>query len=143
MSVRLFCVDGTNLVRTAYGYGGPAHQAQEQVDAERLVAILAQVCEDADGALEFELFFDGAFRLMPGRDATGLRVRFTHEATADELILDRVRSRCWSGGGPVTVVTADVELGRLALAEGGKWMRVAHGTPPESVARKIGGRFSR
>ncbi|OGR94452.1 MAG: hypothetical protein A2V88_11695 [Elusimicrobia bacterium RBG_16_66_12] len=143
MSVRLFCVDGTNLVRTAYGYGGPAHAAQEEADAQRLAAIMAQVCEDADGAVEVELFFDGAFRLMPVEGPAGFRVRFTREVTADELILDRVRSRAWGGGGPVTVVTADGELGRLTQAEGGKWLRVAHGTPAESVARKMGGRFSR
>src|SRR5689334_2835230 len=29
MGVRLICVDGTNLVRTAYGYGGPEHAAPE------------------------------------------------------------------------------------------------------------------
>ena len=52
MNVRLFCIDGTNLVRTAYGYGGPAHQAQEQADSERLVDIFAQVCEEAGGAFE-------------------------------------------------------------------------------------------
>ncbi|MEK7383820.1 MAG: hypothetical protein AAB262_11125 [Elusimicrobiota bacterium] len=143
MSVRFFCVDGTNLVRTAYGYGGPAHAAQEESDARRLVAIMAQVCEDAGGAIEVELFFDGAVRVMPGEGSGFLRVRFTREVTADELILDRVRSRAWGGGGPVTVVTADGELGRLTQAEGGKWLRVAHGTPAESVARMMGRRFSR
>ena len=143
MGVRLFCVDGTNLVRTAYGYGGPAHQAQEQADAERLVAILAQVCVDANDAVEVELFFDGAFRLVTGSGPANFRVRFTREVSADEMILDRVRSRAWGGGGSVTVVTADGELGRLTQAEGGKWLRVAHGTPAESVARMMGRRFSR
>ena len=159
MSVRLFCVDGTNLVRTAYGYGGPAHAAQEESDSQRLVAIMAQVCEDADGAIEVELFFDGAFRLMPAEGSDRLRVRFTREITADELILDRVRSRAWGGGGAVTVVTADGELGRLTQAEGGKWLRALefmpgdklgfweqagyHNEAAESVARKMGGRFSR
>lgn len=143
MSVRLFCVDGTNLVRTAYGYGGPAHAAQEESDARRLAAIMAQVCEDAGGAVEVELFFDGAFRPMAVEGPAGFRVRFTREVTADEMILDRVRSRAWEGGGAVTVVTADGELGRMTQAEGGKWLRVAHGTPAEGVARKMGGRFSR
>lgn len=140
---RLFCVDGTNLVRTAYGYGGPAHQTQEQADSERLVEIFARLCEEAGAAVEVELFFDGAFRVMPSSDAPNFRVSFAREASADELILDRVRARAWKGGGSVTVVTADTELGRSAQAEGGKWMRVAHGSPPESVARRIGGRFAR
>lgn len=143
MNARFFCVDGTNLVRTAYGYGGPAHQAQELADAERLIAILTQVCAASEGAVEVELFFDGAFSLMTGAGTEGFRVRFTREETADELILERVRARAWGGGGAATVVTADAELGRAVQAEGGKWLRVAHGTPPETVARRIGGRFSR
>ena len=143
MSVRLFCVDGTNLVRTAYGYGGPAHQAQEQADSERLAEIFAQLCEETEGAVEVELFFDGPFRAMPAGRSANFRVSFTREIAADDLILDRVRARAWNKGGSVTVVTADGDLGRTAEAEGGKWMRVAHGSSPESVARRIGGRFSR
>jgi hypothetical protein len=141
--VRLYCVDGTNLVRTAYGYGGPAHAAQEAEDARRLVLLLAAACEDAGPELEVELFFDGAFRVFPGPRPSNLRVSFTRELTADDAILDRVRARAWGGGGKATVVTADAELGRAVEAEGGKWLRVAHGAPPESVARRIGGRFSR
>ena len=143
MGVRLLLVDGTNLVRTAYGYGGPAHRAQEDLDTERLVAIFARLQQDAGGAVELELFFDGAYRAYPAALAAGLRVTFAREASADELILDRVRARAWSGGGKATVVTADAELGRAAESEGGRWMRVAHGTPPEGVARSIGGRFTR
>ena len=143
MSVRLFCVDGTNLVRTAYGYGGPAHHAQEQADSERLAEIFAQVCEEAGGVVEVELFFDGPFRAMPSGGPANFSVSFTHEVAADDLILDRVRARAWSKGGSVTVVTADGDLGRTTEAEGGKWLRVSHGSSPESVARRIGGRFSR
>jgi hypothetical protein len=143
MSARLFCVDGTNLVRTAYGYGGPAHMAQEQSDSEHLAAVFAAVCEEAGGAVEVELFFDGPFRSMPSPCPANFRVSFTRELPADDMILDRVRARKWNQGGSTTVVTADVELGETAEAEGGKWMRVAHGSSPESVARRIGGRFSR
>jgi len=143
MSVRLFCVDGTNLVRTAYGYGGTAHQAQEQADSERVVEIFARLCEEAGAAVEVELFFDGAYRTMPSGGPANFRLTFTREIAADDVILDRVRARAWNKGGSVTVVTADVELGETAEAEGGKWMRVAHGTAPERVAERIGGRFSR
>ena len=143
MSVRLYCVDGTNLVRTAYGYGGPDHSAQEDSDTERVAAILARLCEDHGDALEIELFFDGAYRTLGVFRAANFRVSFTREVTADELILDRVRARSWNGGGKATVVTADADLGRRAEAEGGKWMRVSHGTAPEGVARMIGGRFQR
>lgn len=142
MGVRHFCVDGTNLVRTAYGYGGPAHQAQEDEDGERLVAVFARVCEDAGGAIEVELFFDGGFRPFRAARPANLRLTFSPGAPADELILDRVRARAWDGRA-ATVVTADGELGRGAESEGGKWLRVPHGASPESVARRIGGRFSR
>lgn len=140
---RLFCVDGTNLVRTAYGYGGPAHAAQEDADTDRITVIFARLCEDAGGELEIELFFDGAFRALGGPRPGNFRVSFTREVPADDMILDRVRSRKWSGGGSTTVVTADGDLGRLAESEGGKWMRVGRGSTPESVARKMGGRFLR
>lgn len=142
MGIKLFCVDGTNLVRTAYGYGGPAHAAQEQSDSERLVEVFAQVCEEAGSGVEVELFFDGPFRAMPGGPAN-FSVSFTHEVAADDLILDRVRAKAWGKTGSVAVVTADGDLGRAAEAEGGRWLRVAHGSSPESVARRIGGRFSR
>lgn len=142
MGVRLICVDGTNLVRTAYGYGGPEHAAQEDADARRLVEIFARLCEDCP-ALEVELFFDGAFRVMPAPRPANLRVSFARDGTADDLILDRIRAKAWGATGSATVVTADAELGRRAESEGGRWMRAAHGVPPESVVGKIRGKFSR
>lgn len=140
---RLFCVDGTNLVRTAFGYGGPAHQAQEQSDAEDLVAAFARLCETVGAGVEVELFFDGAFRAMPGARPANLRVSFTREVSADELILDRVRAKAWARTGSVTVVTADTELGRSAQAEGAKWLRASHGASPLGLVRRIEERFSR
>jgi len=137
---RLFCIDGTNLVRTAYGYGGPAHAAQEDADTDRITAIFAQVCEESGPSVEIEIFFDGAFRTLGGSRPDNFRVSFTREVSADDMILDRVRSRKWNGE-KTTVVTADVELGEMAESEGGKWMQVFHGSPPEGVARRIGGRF--
>ena len=137
---RLFCVDGTNLVRTAYEYGGPDREVQEDADTDLVAAIFGRVCEEAGAKVEIELFFDGPFRALGGPRPDNFRVSFTRESKADDLILDRVRSRKWNGG-KTTVVTADVELGELAETEGGKWMRVEHGSSPEGVARKIGGRF--
>lgn len=142
MGVRLICVDGTNLVRTAYGYGGPAHASQEDADTGRLVEVFARLCEDCP-ALEIEVFFDGAFRAVPSSRPANLRVSFARDGTADELILDRVRAKAWGATGSVTVVTADTDLGRRAESEGGRWLRAAHGVPPESVAGKIRGKFSR
>ena len=137
---RLYCVDGTNLVRTAYGYGGPAHAAQEDSDTDRIAVIFGQVCEEAGPEMEIELFFDGAFRTLGGSRPDNFRVSFTRELSADDMILDRVRSRKWNGGKTV-VVTADVELGEMAEAEGGKWLRVDHGSSIESTIGRMRGRF--
>ena len=139
---RLYCVDGTNLVRTAYGYGGPAHAAQEDSDTDRIAVIFGQVCEEAGPEMEIELFFDGAFRTLGGSRPDNFRVSFTRELSADDMILDRVRSRKWNGG-KTTVVTADVELGELAEAEGGKWLRVDHDASVESTIGRMRGRFSK
>ena len=139
---RLYCVDGTNLVRTAYGYGGPAHAAQEDADTDRIAVIFGQVCEEAGPEMEIELFFDGAFRTLGGSRPDNFRLSFTRELSADDMILDRVRSRKWNGG-KTTVVTADVELGEMAESEGGKWLRVDHGSSIESVIGRMRGRFSK
>ncbi len=142
VSARIYCVDGTNVVRVCHGYGGPAFREQEEADARRLVEALAQLCESCEGRVEVELFFDGDFRVM-ARQASGLRIRFTREESADELILDKVRASGHLGGGRVTVVTADGELGRRAQEEGGRWQRVTHGAGLETVVRGIEARFKR
>lgn len=140
---RLFCVDGTNLVRTAYGYGGPAHEAQEQADAEDMLEAFARMCATVGAGVEVEVFFDGAFRAMSGARPANLRVSFARGVSADELILDRVRAKAWAKTGSVTVVTADTELGQAAQSEGAKWLRASHGASPLGLVRRIEERFSR
>ena len=135
-----YCIDGTNVVRGCYGFGGPAFSAQEDADSQRLVSAFGQLCESLDGRIEVEVFFDGAFRSMPS-PAGNMRVSFTRELPADDLILDRVRSRKFSGAGRVTVVTGDGELGRTASDEGARWLRVNPGTKLESVLHSIEKRF--
>ena len=139
--VHSYCVDGTNVVRGRYGYGGTAFQRQEDADAEHLVAALDMLCESLEGSIEVEIFFDGAHRALGGT-ARNMRVRFTHEVPADDLILDRVRAKRYSGGGGVTVVTGDGELGRRASDEGAGWLRVGPGKGVESVVRAIEKKFS-
>lgn len=142
VSARLYCIDGTNVVRVCHGYGGPAFRAQEDADAQRLVEALARLCEGLAGRVEVELYFDGRFR-PTARTAAGLRVRFAHEESADDLILDRVRASAHLGEGRATVVTADGELGRRAVEEGGRWQRVSPGAGLEPVLGAIERRFSR
>lgn len=141
-AIHTYCVDGTNLVRTGYGYGGPAFRAQEDADAQRLLAALGQLGERLGARVEIDVYFDGAFRPLPS-PAANMRVRCTREAPADELILDCVRARSYLGPGSVTVVTADGELGRRAVEEGGRWLRVKAGQPLESVVAAIERRWSR
>lgn len=134
-----YCVDGTNLVRAGYGYGGPEFREQEDADGERLVALFSRACEALAGRAEVELFFDGAWRGWKS-GAANLRLCFTGAMKADELILDRVRARAWTGG-RATVVTADGELGRKAAEEGGRWQRVTPGAGYEGAVRAIEKRF--
>lgn len=144
MSVASYCVDGTNVVRTSCGYGGPQFRRQEEADALRLIEGLSRVCETLGARVEIEVFFDGGDQALPGRaGAANLRVRFAREIEADELILDRVRSKSWSGGGRVTVVTADGELGRRTEEEGGRWLKVRHGSDMTGVFKAIERRFAR
>ncbi len=130
---RLYCVDGTNLVR-----GVDAQDEDEE--AQRLVTILSRICAEAGGQLEVELFFDGPRRGWRW-EAENLRVRASHEEPADALILDRVRARRYSGAG-VTVVTADGGLGRAAEQEGAVWLRTGPGGY-DGVLRRIEARFLR
>lgn len=131
-----YCVDGTNVVRGSVGYGGPNFRLQEEADTQRLVQAFGQLCNDLDGQIEVELYFDGAFRPLSS-PAPNLRLRFTRETPADDLILDRVRVT----GGKVTVVTGDGELGRRISEEGARWLRVNPGTALESVLNAIERRF--
>lgn len=139
--MRSYCIDGTNLVRGA-DWGGAAFRDQEEADARWLVRALGQVCRQLSGRVEVELFFDGAARPL-GPAPSNLRVRFTRETQADEIILDRVRSSRWSAGSAVTVVTGDSELGRRAEEEGGRWQKVGRGAKLEGVLAAIEKRFIR
>lgn len=134
---RAYCIDGSNLVRAAGWTPG------EEQDARWLVQACAALCRRLEGKVEVELFFDGRDRAVPGPTPSNLRVRFAREETADDLILDRVRSAKWTAGAVVTVVTGDADLGRRAVEEGGKWQQVTHGTALESVVRGIERRFIR
>lgn len=137
---RLFCFDGTNLTRGVWE-SDPAARQREDEEAERLVAALSRLCQEAGDRLEVELYFDGPNRGWRW-SAANLRVRASHEETADGLILDRVRARKFAGGG-VTVVTADGELGREAEREGAQWLRSSPGGGFDGVVRSIAARFIR
>ncbi|MDD5655990.1 MAG: hypothetical protein PHF00_01890 [Elusimicrobia bacterium] len=143
--MHLYCVDGSNVVRMLWGYGGPEFRRQEEDDCATLVEGFAVLCRAWAGCMEAEVFFDGGARRWP-RPVAGtdnLRVRFSSEEPADVLILDRVRARAFSGGGGATVVTGDGELGRRCRQEGGRWLRVASAGGLEAILRRIESRFSR
>lgn len=137
--MHLYCVDGSNLVR---GAGDSGFRAHEEADGAWLVAAFDELCRRLGPLVEVDLYFDGPRRGPAGTEAN-LRVVFSHEVEADELILDRVRARRWSGTGKVTVVTGDGELGRQTEEEGGRWHAVRHGTRLEGVLRAIEKRFGK
>ncbi len=142
-AVHLYCIDGNNLVRGAYGYGGPDFRDQEDADAERLIAALERTCQLLGSRVEIEVFFDGPFRQNLSARSTNLSVFFTRDLKADDVIVDRVRARNYAGTNKVTVVTADADLGERVKADGGRWQKIPHGAPLESIIRTIEGRFSK
>ncbi len=136
-----YCVDGTNLVRSAYGYAGPGFEEQEDADASRLIGLLDRLCEDIGPRLEIEVVFDGdRMSWGAGEHPGNLRIRFSHGAPADDLIIDRVRAYAF-GGGKMTVVTADRELGEQAVEEGGRWQRLVPGSGIDGAVKSIRRRF--
>lgn len=141
-AVHVYCIDGTNVVRGAYGYAGSsAFQEQEEADTERFVEMLCGLSERLGSRVEIELYFDGPVHEMPSAPSN-FSVRFTHQTPADDMILGRVRSRSYSGGG-ITVVTGDVDLGRQVDEEGGKWLRVRPGAAFETILAAIDRKWSR
>lgn len=141
-SVRLYCVDGTNVVRVLWGYGGAEFREQEESDCVTLVDSFAVLGRRLAGQAEFEVFFDGQGRTWKRAPrGEGLRVSFAWDETADSLILDRVRAGSFGHEGRVTVVTADGELGRRAQEEGGRWLMVRPGERLERVLGSIERRF--
>lgn len=137
-AVSTFCVDATNLVRRAYGYGGPAFSAQEDSDARELVMGLARLCEDNPERLEIDVIFDGPGSYGVAAPALpNMRVRFAREDEADALILDRVRALRHEAR-KVTVVTADSELASQVREEGGKWLEMRSGSGLSSIVQAIG-----
>ena len=137
-----YCIDGTNIVRGCFGYGGQSFREQEEADAQRLIAAFDQLCEQYEGRLEIEIYFDGPFRSAPS-GGNNLSVRFTRETEADEIILGRVRASAYGAQGRVTVVTADSELGGQVKQEGGRWQKVRPGTSLEEIIDSIERRFSK
>ncbi|MBI5239570.1 MAG: NYN domain-containing protein [Elusimicrobia bacterium] len=141
--MRLYCVDGTNVVRVLWGYGGVEFREQEESDCVTLVESFAVLGRRLAGRAEFEIFFDGqgrTWKRLPR--GAGLSVRFAWDEPADTLILDRVRAGSFGHEGRVTVVTADGELGRRAREEGGRWLTVRPGERLERVLGSIERRFT-
>ena len=110
---RIYLVDGTNLARGA-DYD-PRFPAMEQARTEELVALVARLAERMGERAEVEIFFDGPRRAVgePGR----ARLRFSAEASADDMIQGKVRLIRSKGRG-VVVATEDGDLGRDVRSEG-------------------------
>lgn len=142
--MRLYCVDGTNLVRVLWGYA-PGFDEQEESDSATLVESFAELCRRQPDRVEVEVFFDGPSRPWPRpiRLPSNLRVSFSWDVSSDELILDRVRARAFGAEGGVSVVTGDGELGRRAKEEGGQWLSIHRAASLDVLLASIEKRFSR
>lgn len=141
--MHLYCVDGTNVVRVLWGYGGEAFRRQEDSDCEVLIESFGALCRGREDRLEVEVYFDGEARRWPHAKPLppNLRVRFAPDEPADNIILDRVRARAFGRGGAATVVTADGALGRRAREEGGRWLAVRPGEDFAGILRRVERRF--
>lgn len=117
---RTYLVDGTNLSRGA-DYD-PRFPAMEERRAAELLDALERLAQGSRGRASVEAFFDGPAR--GGLAGGAVEVRFSYERSADELIMDRVRSLRREGRS-VVVATDDGALGGDVEAEGARVMRGA------------------
>lgn len=131
-------MDGTNLLRGHEGYGGPQFRDREEEDCAWLAESLAELCANSGGRWEMELYLDGPRRGIPGEAASSphFKMCFSSGSSADELIIERVRS-CRYESQKVVVVTGDTELGRQAREEGARWLKVPLGSSLENLVEWI------
>ncbi|MBI4676757.1 MAG: NYN domain-containing protein [Elusimicrobia bacterium] len=117
--MRTYLVDGSNAVRR-HDYD-PRFPAVEERRTLTWLSRLDRLSGGALGKFQVEVFFDGRARDVGGPYA-GLRIRFSAEARADDMILGVVRLLGFSGRGAV-VVTEDGALADEARSEGARVLR--------------------
>ncbi|MBI4062872.1 MAG: NYN domain-containing protein [Elusimicrobia bacterium] len=109
-------VDGSNAVHALFG-PLPASHAEQDGIARHFLSALSEWVKRQPPAVAAEVVFDGSFRQLrsPGADER-LRLFFSDHASADAVILERIRAHRFNGRS-VTVVTWDRALAQAAVAE--------------------------
>ena len=109
-------IDGSNVVRSAYGLQGKPNFDLESRLSDQLVDYVSGF--NTDSSRTIECYFDG-FRRTISRPH-GMSVFFSARHKADKLIINSIYEHIQQYGHDVCVVTADNEIIRMARVFGAK-----------------------
>lgn len=109
-------IDGSNVVRSAYGLQGKPNFDLEARLSDQLVDYVSGF--NTDSSRTIECYFDG-FRRTIFRPH-GMSVFFSARHKADKLIINSIYEHTQQYGHDVCVVTADNEIIRMARVFGAK-----------------------
>ena len=109
-------IDGSNVVRSAYGLQGKPNFDLEARLSDQLVDYVSGF--NTDSSRTIECYFDG-FRRTISRPH-GMSVFFSARHKADKLIINSIYEHTQQYGHDVCVVTADNEIIRMARVFGAK-----------------------
>ena len=101
----ILLVDGSNVIRSAYGLKGKPNFQLEEVWSDMLVEYLYNLSKYYSC---IECYFDGFKR--PAKHLQGVNIFFSKKHKADKLILNSVYDYIYNYSREVQVVTADNEI---------------------------------
>ena len=107
-------IDGSNVVRSAYGLQGKPNFDLEARLSDQLVDYVSSF--NTDSSREIECYFDGYKRAISRPH--GMSVFFSARHKADKLIINSIYEHTQQYGRDVCVVTADNEIIQVARACG-------------------------
>lgn len=122
-------IDGSNVIHAIFEPWPGSHEEQNQQAVDFMDHLSHWLYQKLE--LNVEIVFDGGYRLLLGHaNSDRLRVLFSHHDSADEIILERVRTLRYFKS-KVTVVTRDRALAEEAQKENARVMT------PERLWSKI------
>lgn len=107
-------IDGSNVIRSAYGLQGTPNLALEAELSGKLVNYLSDL--NTDSSRSIECYFDGHKRTIAR--PSGMSVFFSARHKADKLIINSIYEHTQQYAHDVCVVTADNEIIQAARACG-------------------------
>ncbi|MBI4248900.1 MAG: NYN domain-containing protein [Elusimicrobia bacterium] len=118
-----YIVDGSNLVRTLYGFD-ERHLPQDALLSRQFIEQLEVYSAGWDSGVRVLVIFDGPprWKTEPLTEDAPVQVQFCPEKTADETILGKARFLRHSKQ-KVTIVTEDRSLAQKIMEEGARWLR--------------------